>query len=150
MSEISRSALGKRTAQECKVRWIGNDHPDLRDPAMWDDDEDNLLRNLVGDRDVRGGDVDWVVLARQFKARCNFTLMNCIILIACIKGSRTPAQCLSRCVLLEEDADANSDAKVQWTAEEDADFCIALEEHGVGNWAASRYIVHSGSHITID
>jgi hypothetical protein len=82
MSEASRSALGKRTAQECKVRWIGNDHPDLRDLSMWDDDDDQLLRNLVGDRDVRGGDVDWVELAAQFKARRTCALMNCIILIA--------------------------------------------------------------------
>ena len=72
MSEVARSALGKRTAQECKVQWIGNDHPDLRDPTIWDDSEDELLRSLIGDRAVRGGDVDWVELAAQFKVRYSF------------------------------------------------------------------------------
>jgi len=71
MSEVARSTLGKRTAQECKVQWIGNDHPSLRDMATWDHDEDELLRDLIGDRNVRSGDVDWVELAAQFKARRN-------------------------------------------------------------------------------
>lgn len=64
------------------MQWLGNDHPDLRDPTIWDDEDDDVLRDLVGDRDVRGGDVDWVEVAAQFKVRCNLPPMNCTIPIA--------------------------------------------------------------------
>lgn len=67
MSEGTRSHHGKRSAQECKVQWIGTDHPVLRDPATWEDEEDKLLIDLVGDSDVRTGGVDWVDIAKEFK-----------------------------------------------------------------------------------
>lgn len=72
MAEASRSHHGKRTAQECKVQWIGTDHPLLQSPANWDEEDDKLLFNLVGDRDVRAGAVDWVELAKQFKVWWRF------------------------------------------------------------------------------
>lgn len=43
-------------------------------------------------------------------------------------------------MLLDEITNAGSDAKVVWTAEEDEDMQIAVEEHGVGNWAAGLWL----------
>lgn len=64
------------------MQWLGSDHPDLRDRTIWDDEDDDVLRDLVGDRDVRGGDVDWVEVAAQFKVRRNLPPMNCAFPIA--------------------------------------------------------------------
>lgn len=67
MAESSRSHHGKRSAQEYKVQWLGVDHPQLKIPGVWTEEEDEMLSNLVGDRDVRAGEVDWVEISREFK-----------------------------------------------------------------------------------
>jgi hypothetical protein len=66
VSESSRSLFGKRSAQECKVQWVGADHPSLKNPADWDGGEDEQLKALVGGRNVKDGEVDWGQLSTHF------------------------------------------------------------------------------------
>lgn len=46
--------------------------------------------------------------------------------------------------MLDELSRGSSDTtKTNWTAEEDEDLQAAVEEHGAGNWAASKCLSHS-------
>ena len=56
-----------RTAQECKVQWLGADRPEVVNTVdrVWKEEEDVKLRSLVGEKDYKGGEVDWVVVATE-------------------------------------------------------------------------------------
>lgn len=54
-----------------------------------------------------------------------------------LKGTRTPAHCLGRWMLLNDAAPGDAAAKVPWTTKEDADLQEAIDEHGAGNWGTS-------------
>ncbi|KAF8322187.1 hypothetical protein DL93DRAFT_2163024 [Clavulina sp. PMI_390] len=116
MRDGLKSGQMRRSAQECKVQWIGSDHPTLLNPAIWTVEEDKQLMELVGDGDVRAGAVNWTDIARGFN------------------GTRIAAHCLMRWMALDQ---ANNPGIEQpWTSEEDEELKIAVEEHGLGNWTA--------------
>lgn len=69
MAENTRSHHGKRTGSECRAQWIGSDHPLLRNPAVWDEQDDTLLMKLVEGKDVRAGEVNWTAVAEEFEVR---------------------------------------------------------------------------------
>ncbi|KAF9510630.1 hypothetical protein BS47DRAFT_1407510, partial [Hydnum rufescens UP504] len=85
--------------------------------SEWDVDDDERLETLVGGRNVSQGEVDWVDVASS------------------LGNTRTPAQCLSRYLYLEDFAKADKD-KNPWTAQEDAELHKAISEHGNRNWRA--------------
>ncbi|KAF8332580.1 uncharacterized protein EI90DRAFT_3122342 [Cantharellus anzutake] len=127
----------QRTAQECKVQWMVVDRPESANATdlSWDDEEDAKLRSLVGDKDYKQGEVDWVVVATE------------------LGGNRLPIHCLSRFLCLEglalpQPKKGNTSSqrpgaglpreKEQWTAKEDAELLDAVYDLGAGKWRASE------------
>jgi len=98
----------------------------------WEEGEDAKLTSLVGEKDYKAGEVDWVVVAAE------------------LGGTRLPVQCLSRFLSLEgvsslQPKQASSDLsqppsfgssreKEQWTPKEDAELLKAVRDLGAGNW----------------
>ncbi|KAF8334159.1 uncharacterized protein EI90DRAFT_3121502 [Cantharellus anzutake] len=140
-SQIQRNYYSEqRTAQECKIQWMAADRPESADATdlSWDDEEDTKLRSLVGDKDYKQGEVDWVVVATE------------------LGGNRLPIHCLRRFLCLEglalpQPKKGNSSSqrpgaglpreKEQWTAKEDAELLDAVHDLGAGNWRASDFTV---------
>ncbi|KAF8318284.1 uncharacterized protein EI90DRAFT_3133247 [Cantharellus anzutake] len=125
----------QRTAQECKVQWMVVDRPESANATdlSWDDEEDVKLRSLVGDKDYKQGEVDWVVVATE------------------LGGNRLPIHCPSRFLCLEglalpQPKKGNTSSqrpgaglpreKEQWTTKEDAELLDAVYDLGAGKWRA--------------
>ena len=44
---------------------------------LWKEEEDAKLRSLVGEKDYKGGEVDWVVVATDLGVRLRLLMLNC-------------------------------------------------------------------------
>ena len=42
----------------------------------WEEEDDAKLRSLVGEKDYKQGEVDWVLVAAELGARPNFIMLN--------------------------------------------------------------------------
>ncbi|KAF8524743.1 hypothetical protein JB92DRAFT_3109264 [Gautieria morchelliformis] len=105
---------GGRTAQECKVRWLGSQYPKIN-VQRWSEDEENRLHDLVESK-RESGRVDWEEISTLLET--NRAALDCI------KHFKTRPQ-----------------LPVRWTSTLDNKLLEAVERHGSNNWVLVAYSV---------
>ncbi|KAF8528857.1 hypothetical protein BU17DRAFT_80012 [Hysterangium stoloniferum] len=96
-----------RTPQECKVRWLGAQHPKFNS-EFWNEDEDKGLQVLVAARQ-QSGTLDWEEIASSLNTH------------------RTPLDCIKRYQSLAR-------VVFHWSSDFDKKLLEAVEKYGTNNW----------------
>ncbi|KAF8897317.1 hypothetical protein BD779DRAFT_1667314 [Infundibulicybe gibba] len=109
--KVSGSAT-KRTAEECRIKWIGDRHPTINH-GEWLTGELDRLKDLVGARLDRDN-IDWVSVAKE------------------LGTNRTPIDCMRHGLPRK---------RHMWNPHYDQELIKAVELHGVDNWAVvARFV----------
>ncbi|KIJ56545.1 hypothetical protein M422DRAFT_22709 [Sphaerobolus stellatus SS14] len=109
----SSSAGGEarlRTAQDCKVRWLGGEHPRLNMNA-WNAEETKRLQDIVQLKLDAGEKLDWQEVANE------------------LQTNRTPVACIR-----QFQAKTKGRTVFKWTKELDAKLAAAVHQYGKNNW----------------
>ncbi|OCH93548.1 hypothetical protein OBBRIDRAFT_885384 [Obba rivulosa] len=101
----SNSVTVQRSAQECKIRWLGERHPHFNH-TQWTQSEIAKLRALT--ENAREGEVDWVDIATKLGTR------------------RTPLDCMRHAITRRTHF---------WTPEADHKLMQAVKVYGSDNWS---------------
>ncbi|KDQ13854.1 hypothetical protein BOTBODRAFT_33289 [Botryobasidium botryosum FD-172 SS1] len=117
-----------RSPQECKVQWLGSDHPRFVGNGGWSDEETAKLAELIGEKNAQNGEVDWVDVAAQ------------------LGTSRTPLQCMRQHMFHDPELALQENDKKTWTKQEDQALIQATRDFGTSHWGIVA--LHVGSDRT--
>ncbi|KAF8450309.1 hypothetical protein L210DRAFT_3684140 [Boletus edulis BED1] len=109
--KMSAISMTTRTAQECEIRWLGEQHPEFNHDT-WSKEEVLKVKSLAAE--FKDGPPDWVAVAKRLGTR------------------RTPLDCMRR---------ATSRKAHQWTMDADERLLKAICMYGHDNWhLVARYV----------
>ncbi|KAF8843148.1 hypothetical protein BDN67DRAFT_964789 [Paxillus ammoniavirescens] len=109
--KMSVLSAATRTARECEIRWLGDQHP-VFNHEPWSQDEIMKLKSLVAE--CKDGPLDWVDIAER------------------LGTNRTPLDCMRN---------GTTRRTHQWTAESDDRLLQAIHVYGHDNWhLVARYV----------
>ncbi|KIJ70493.1 hypothetical protein HYDPIDRAFT_23596 [Hydnomerulius pinastri MD-312] len=109
--KMSTVSMATRTARECEIRWLGDQHPDFNH-ELWSQEELTKLQSLVDK--CKGSQPDWVDIAEK------------------LGTNRTPLDCMRH---------GTTRKSHQWTAESDERLFKAIRMYGQNNWnLVARYV----------
>ncbi|KAH7916774.1 hypothetical protein BJ138DRAFT_1052189 [Hygrophoropsis aurantiaca] len=102
--KVSSVSMTTRTARECEIRWLGDQHPGFNhDP--WQPDELTQLKALIAAN--KDSQVDWTEIAKK------------------LETNRTPLDCMKHGTVRKIH---------QWTPESDERLLAAIKYRGTDNW----------------
>ncbi|KAF8901733.1 hypothetical protein CPB84DRAFT_953074 [Gymnopilus junonius] len=104
--KVSDSSSVKRTPTECRVIWVGDQHPSLNH-GQWPNSELDKLNAIVQEYTEKKNPVDWVNVAEL------------------LGNNRTPIDCMRH---------GTPQHRHNWTAEADQKLLHAVECSGIDNW----------------
>lgn len=64
--------MGTRTARECEIRWVGEQHPELNHEP-WSQEEVLKVKSLAAEFVDNHSRPDWVVVAKRLGVRRNIS-----------------------------------------------------------------------------
>ncbi|KAF9222032.1 hypothetical protein BS17DRAFT_784332 [Gyrodon lividus] len=109
--KMSTVSMATRTARECEIRWLGDQHPEFNHEP-WSQDEITKVKSLVAE--YKDSPLDWVNIAERLGTK------------------RTPLDCMRH---------GTTRRTHQWTAESDDRLLKAIHMYGHDNWhLVARYV----------
>ncbi|KAF9247109.1 Homeodomain-like protein, partial [Melanogaster broomeanus] len=109
--KMSTVSMTTRTARECEIRWLGDQHPEFNHEP-WSTDEVTKVKLLVAE--CQHSPPDWVSIAEQLGTK------------------RTPLDCMRH---------GTTRRTHQWTADSDGRLLQAIRMYGHNNWhLVARYV----------
>ncbi|TFK43183.1 hypothetical protein BDQ12DRAFT_661894 [Crucibulum laeve] len=115
---VSDSSTTPCTADECRIRWLGDKHPKINH-GEWTSNETENLKSLVSDQLESAGKVDWVDVVKK------------------LGTNRTPIDCMRKGLPRQRHT---------WTPESDNKLAEAVERFGIDNWPVVATYV--SEHVT--
>ncbi|KAI0036003.1 hypothetical protein K488DRAFT_41939 [Vararia minispora EC-137] len=110
---VTAASYVARTAQECKVRWLGDRHPKFNH-ACWTTEERDRAKELVSEFQRSGERVDWVDIAER------------------LGTNRTPIDVMRNAIVRQIHT---------WDPSSEKRLAEAVEIYGVENWSlVAKYI----------
>ncbi|KAG6890956.1 hypothetical protein C0995_000913 [Termitomyces sp. Mi166 len=117
------SGSTNRTADQCRIRWLGDRHPRINH-GIWSSTELEKLKDLASTQtQANEGKVDWVQVANELGVG-HFTILV-FRRLNFIKTNRTPIDCMRHAVQRQRHV---------WNPEADKRLADAVKLYGTYNW----------------
>ncbi|KAG5646435.1 hypothetical protein DXG03_003485 [Asterophora parasitica] len=112
--KVSNSCATKRTADQCRIRWLGDRHPRINHSNWSGSELDNLKALVSSQAEANDGKVDWVKVSEA------------------LGTNRTPIDCMRRGIPRQRHV---------WHPEADERLAEAVKLYGTDNWSiVARYV----------